>query len=317
MRQSGERQPLDETEPIDESGSMSEITRGLAPRLRWGEPAPRQYRLPSPRLALDIVTLGPIAPAPVRDFRSLDFTTLVNNPAVTISDVAWTCEVAPDSANDDPAPDRIIGDPTVAGQASTVLFGDGVDGVTYLLTATADLSDGRVLVMRGSLSVVAQVITQPQLPPGAVPFDYALFVTMFPEFQSLSAQTVYALWLNACVILRNDASSPVQDPQTRVMLLMLLTAHLAALFGGPQGGGGFGPQLGGVYTSKAVDGVSLGSSGPYPGVTGTNAWYLQTRYGQDYWMKTRALRTFHYVPGPQRFVTWPWSSWPYTVAGLY
>jgi hypothetical protein len=68
--------------------------------------------------------------------------------------------------------------------------------------------------------------------------------------------------------------------------------------------------MGGVYTSKSVNGVSLGSSGPFS-VTGTQQWYMLTRYGQEYLFKTRALRQFQYIPGPQRFPNQYWPYYPY------
>ena len=117
-------------------------------------------------------------------------------------------------------------------------------------------------------------------------------------------------------MLFRSCSSPVQNLDERKELLLLLTAHLAALFGGPNGGGGFSPAMTGVITSKSVNGVSLGSSGMFPGVSGTQAWYMTTKYGQAYWMKVRAYRLFYYAPGFQRLMISPFTNWPWTVGGL-
>jgi hypothetical protein len=284
--------------------------------------------------SLDIVSLAPIAPAPVRDFRSLDFTRLINSATAGITEVSWDVSVMPDSPLPDPDPNsRLVADPTIheSGQASTVLFGDGIARVNYLLTATAVISDGRVLVRRGSLPCIEQELPEPEdLDPCVVPFDYEKWATLFPELAWGSAgacggdvggpgatpvvgpEQAAAYWRMAEELLRNDCTSPVCDHAEREEILMLLTAHIAALLGGPTGGGGFGPQITGTITSKSVNGVSLGG-GTLQGVSGTQGWYQLTRYGQLAWMKLRAYRLFHYVPGPQRDLLSPFTSWPWKI----
>jgi len=287
-------------------------TRGPAPQ----PPPPMR----GPRLALDLVTLPPIFPAPVRDFRTLDFTALINNPAMMIDRVTWECHAMPDTPVDDFEPElRLLADPTIdppTGQLTSVLVGDMIDGVTYLLIAQATIGDGRLLIRRGSLKCIAQPLEAPLLRPGEIPFNYTRFLTLFPEFTSISEEQAHGYWSMACEILRNDNSSPVRDPAEREEILLLLTAHLAALFGGPMGGGGFGPQITGGINSKSVNGVSISGGGILPGVTGTQAWYQLTRYGQMAWMKLRAYRLFHYIPGPERWLYSPFTAWPWTVAGI-
>jgi hypothetical protein len=218
--------------------------------------------------------------------------------------------------NDPQSQDRLIlSEPIIdqTAQTTSQLFGDGIDGVTYLLVATVDLDDGRILMKRASLTCLAQPLLEPPLPPGAVAFDYHRFITLFPEFKEVSPQQAQMYWSMACEIVRNDGSSPVQDLCEREEILMLLTAHICALLGGPNGGGGFGPQITSTLTSKSVNGVSLSGGGLAGGVNGTQAWYHLTRYGQLAWMKLRAYRLFHYVPGGQRTMTNPFSSWPWVV----
>ena len=271
----------------------------------------------SPRLALDLVTFAPILPAPVRDHRTLDFAAQINNPTIEIEKSEWDAAVMPGSAVQDPEPlERLLwAEPLIdqTAQTTTMLFGNGINGVTYYLTASVELSDGRLMVQRASLTCIAQSLEEPPAPPGAVLFDYHKFITLFPEFKDLSPQQAHAYWSMACEIVRNDDTSPITDPAEREEILLLLTAHIAALFGGPMGGGGYGPQITSTISSKSVDGVSLSSGGMFGGVNGTQAWYQLTRYGQLAWMKLRAYRLFHYVPGGQRTLTHPWSSWPWVV----
>ena len=148
---------------------------------------------PAPRLTLDLVPLDPIYPAPTRDFRTFDFTTMVNNASVAMTIVTWECSVAPDSPVPDMEPDlRLLADPTIdptTFQQTSCLVGDMIEGVVYILTVTAQFQDGRMLVQRGSLACVAQ--TLPELPepdPCVVPFDYDAFLTMFPEFKTLPSE---------------------------------------------------------------------------------------------------------------------------------
>jgi hypothetical protein len=72
----------------------------------------------------------------------------------------------------------------------------------------------------------------------------------------------------------------------------------------------------GRINSKSVNGVSISADG-FPGVNGTQGWYLTTKYGIDYWKITAAFRTFRYVPGPTRFPQggYGWGPFPYYGAG--
>jgi hypothetical protein len=273
------------------------------------------FGVPVAQDSLDMGYFAPIFPAPVRDNRSFDFSAMIGDPTATINTVDWTCDNADLNATvTDPNPaGRLIGSPTLTGQVSTQLIGDCVVDVDYLFTGTANLADGRILVKRALMSCIEFTtgdVPIQTLPNGAIIFDYAHWLSVYPEFKSTTEEQANGYWQNACYILRNDGSSPVDDPEQRRMLLELLTAHIAALFGGPGGGPGYGVQMGGVYTSKSVNGVSLGSSGPFS-VTGTQQWYMLTRYGQEYWFKTRALRQFQYIPGPQRFPNQYWPYYPY------
>jgi hypothetical protein len=254
----------------------------------------------------------PIGPAPARDVFTFDFTDdIVRENAPTndaISSVTWDVDNAPSSDPIDPTPqNRLIGTPTFTSYISSALLGDMLDGVTYLITVSANISpSGRILVKLGEVSCIGQPhFVEEVRAPGFLPFDYDVFVTQFPEFESTSSEVLSGLWDRASVIFRNDSSSPAQELSLRRVLLNMLTAHLASMFAGPGGAGG----LVGRINSKSVNGVSVGAEGF--GVQGTQAWYLTTRYGAEFWRATAAYRTFRYIPGPTRFPTIYGSRYPY------
>jgi hypothetical protein len=269
---------------------------------------------PTAPAASRIVVLPPIYPAPVRDFRIFDFTAPIK-PATkaAITAASWSCTVDAQSEVVDPTPSgRLIGAPSFDTFTTTQLIGDCVDNCLYALSAQVTVTDGRILVLNGSLycsGLPAVAI----LPDGALVFDYDEFVIKFPEFMPLSEELLAGYWAQAGMLFRNDATSSEQDPVIRREILDLLTAHCAVLFAPPpvgRGGGG-SSALGGVLTSKSVNGVSVGSSGVFPGMSGTQAWYMLSSYGQKAWMMTRAYRTFHYLPGPQRFPSSNNPIWPF------
>jgi hypothetical protein len=291
-----------------------------------------------------LISLAPIGPDPVRDFRMVDFTnditpptiplyptppiypsipppvTTPHPPSATISSSVWTIWLDPDSNVQDPDPSaHLIGNPALASTSVAQLIGECLDGCTYLLAIQANLSDGRVLVKEASLACVSYKTQLQSLPEGAIPFDYDEWIRKFPELSGLPEQLAQGYWDEAGLIFRNDCTSPEWDLDKRREILDLLTAHCAMLFAPPpigRGGGGAN-ALGGVLTNKSVDGVSVGSSGLFPGVNGTQAWYLTTQYGQKAWRLMAAYRTFHYVQGPQRYPYPPNRTWPPSYGAYY
>lgn len=266
-------------------------------------------------------TFGPILPAPVRDYFTFDFTNEIGNvpPGATntspvIQSALWTIDIEPTS---DPTLDltplsRLIGTPVFDQYKTSQLVGDMVDQCIYVLTAQVALDDGRILLKSGEC--VCMTWQEPVLPPVdafVVKFDYDRFTSAFPQFSGTDSDALERMWITAGLIFRNDATSPEQDLDTRAYLLALLTAHIATLFAGPGGpgmGGYGGSGMVGRINSKSVNGVSVSSEG-FPGVTGTQSWYLMTQFGALFWKATAAYRTFHYVPGPVRFPTY--FGWPY------
>ncbi|MGN6312856.1 MAG: DUF4054 domain-containing protein [Rhodanobacteraceae bacterium] len=144
---------------------------------------------------------------------------------------------------------------------------------------------------------------------GVVVFDAAAFVARFPEFSSVQA-ALPALFNEATLVLDNTDASIVQQIEQRQPLLWLLTAHLAALNLGVNGQAP--SQLVGRIASAGEGSVSVSvDNGPQPAKA---AWFMQTKYGAEYWQLTAGLRTMRYVQGcaqrPVYPLPYPLPGWP-------
>jgi len=128
---------------------------------------------------------------------------------------------------------------------------------------------------------------------GVVSFNAATFQARYPEFSSLSPDVLALYFAEATLFLNNTAASAVTDLNVRALLLNMLTAHLAALFGGVNGQAA--TPLVGRVNSATEGSVSVSTDmGP---VYNSQAWYVQTKYGAEFWAATSIFRRFRYVPG--------------------
>lgn len=132
--------------------------------------------------------------------------------------------------------------------------------------------------------------------------DYSVWSARYPalaEFTNAGLAQTY--WDEAGFFLDNTDASPVRDLGKRRILLGLITAHLARLNQPASSGGS---DVVGRISAASEGSVSLSADmGP---VTGSQAWWVQTKEGAQYWAATAFLRTARYVPGfPQRFPVWP------------
>lgn len=133
---------------------------------------------------------------------------------------------------------------------------------------------------------------------GIAVFDYNLWSARYPELSAfVSQKTAIAYFFEAQLYLDNTARSPVRDVNTRVLLLGMLTAHIAAL-NAPLNGQPSSPLVGRI--SGATEGsVSVQTEYQTPGSV---AWYSQTKYGAQYIAATAQYRTMRYtVPPPTGF----------------
>lgn len=129
---------------------------------------------------------------------------------------------------------------------------------------------------------------------GDVVFDATLFKTAYPEFATVADAAVSRNFALATLQLTSTCSSRVQDANQREALLDLLTAHITALANGVNGQ----PPQGIVgRISQATEG-SVSVAAEMEGATFSAAYYLQTKYGAQYWQATAKYRSMVYSPRP-------------------
>lgn len=128
---------------------------------------------------------------------------------------------------------------------------------------------------------------------GVVIFDPAAFKLRYPEFSPVDDALLQQYFTQATIYLDNTDFSRVSDLAVRAMLLNMLVAHIAFLYSGANGQSPSG--LVGRIDSASEGSVSVHAD--MPGVTANSAWYMQTKYGADYWNATAPFRTFQYISG--------------------
>lgn len=126
-----------------------------------------------------------------------------------------------------------------------------------------------------------------------VTFDAAKFTERYPEFSGVAPGLLQMYFDETTLSLANNDSSLVTDLIERKQLLYLLTAHSAALGSGVNGQPA-SPLVGRI--NSATQG-SVSVSVDAGASSGSQAWFMQTKYGAAYWNATRKYRTFRYVPG--------------------
>jgi hypothetical protein len=124
------------------------------------------------------------------------------------------------------------------------------------------------------------------------------FRSAYTNFATLSDAQIQESFNLATAYLRNDGTSPVSTVALQTSLLYQLTAHILQLMYGADGSGASG--LVGRISSASEGSVSVGADWP---TTSTNAWFLQSVYGSNFWQATAAYRILNYIPGPTRFGT--------------
>lgn len=127
----------------------------------------------------------------------------------------------------------------------------------------------------------------------AIPFDYAAWVALYPEFTNVTQPQAQGFFALATESWSNDGSGPIDNAQQQTSLLYLLTAHIAYLLA-PVSAGGSGSGVVGRITNASEGSVSVAVNG---GGSGNSWWYLQSKYGALFWMLTRQYRQFRYRPG--------------------
>jgi|WetSurMetagenome_2_1015567.scaffolds.fasta_scaffold00813_9 hypothetical protein len=140
-----------------------------------------------------------------------------------------------------------------------------------------------------------------------VVFDDATWIAMFPEFSALTPAQGNAYFMQAGLICANSCSNPIFAGGTLPALLYLLTSHIAWL-NCPKDANG-NPAATGAPASSLVGRISNASEGSVSVATEWNgsgspneAWFIQTRYGAQYWTATAQYRTARYLANPTRVI---------------
>jgi hypothetical protein len=128
-------------------------------------------------------------------------------------------------------------------------------------------------------------------------FDYGAWIARYPEFTPVWESLANDYFAEATLYHANDGTGPVRDVGQQLLLLNMLTAHIAQLNKTCDDDDG-SAQLVGRITNASEGSVSVAVENDYP--PGTAQWYQQTRYGSAYWAATAGYRTAHYVPGFRR-----------------
>ena len=137
-----------------------------------------------------------------------------------------------------------------------------------------------------------------------VTFNYAEFQQQFPEFFSAGGSQTLAQFQGyfntATLYLNNTDCSLVQDANpggARDTILNLLTAHVAALFGGVNGQAPTG--LVGRISDATEGSTSVSTS--LDGLPAAAQWWAQTPYGLAAWQALAPYRTARYRASLGRF----------------
>lgn len=136
---------------------------------------------------------------------------------------------------------------------------------------------------------------------GTVVFSDAEFIAQYPEFTGIPSGVAQNQFNVATLFLNNTCGSFIQDANQRMALLYMLTAHLTFLNAGSNDGAGNvtpAPGIVGRIDSATEGSVSVSASYSSE-VSQSQAFYIQTKYGAQYWEATAWTRTALAIPAPQ------------------
>lgn len=139
-----------------------------------------------------------------------------------------------------------------------------------------------------------------------VTFDNAVWIAGYPEFAAVGAPLGQTYFNRASFLCDNSNRNPVaRVPGMVADLLYLLTSHIAWLNaprdanGNPAATGAPASPIVGRINTATEGSVSVGADmGDANAGSPSQAWYMQTKYGAEYWAATAGVRTGHYVADP-------------------
>lgn len=135
---------------------------------------------------------------------------------------------------------------------------------------------------------------------GIVAFSFSEFTTQYPEFAGINPTAAQNQFNIATLFLNNTCGSFVRDATVRMTLLYMLTAHICVLnVGTNDGNGNVTPPQGIVGRIDSATEGSVSVSASYSSeVSQSEAFYIQTKYGAQYWEATAWTRTALAIPAP-------------------
>jgi hypothetical protein len=131
----------------------------------------------------------------------------------------------------------------------------------------------------------------------AVTFDYAAWVARYPEFSGVSSDLAQ-LYFNEAELFCRNKLCPISRASTLLMLLNMLTAHVAFL-SAPRDANGAPATTGSAAEAGIVGQITSANEGAVsvsakPIENEAAAWFAQSKYGFQFWQATAAFRTFRY-----------------------
>lgn len=130
------------------------------------------------------------------------------------------------------------------------------------------------------------------LPPP--PFDWTAWQARYPELAYITEPIALGYYDQAALMFPGIMSFYAWSVPMQSMLLNLLTAHLAALFSPSATGSASSPLVGRIASATKGSVTVSTDMPPNPNA----AWFLQTKYGFQFWQATARSRLGRYRPGP-------------------
>lgn len=127
-------------------------------------------------------------------------------------------------------------------------------------------------------------------------FNLGIFLARYPIFTAFNAANpgaLAAMFSEAGFYLNNSDCSIVQDVNKRLVLLNMLTAHIAFIGGALAADGQARPV--GVLSSAGEGSVNATFENQQFD-PGSPAWYQQSQYGAAFWQATAPYRSMVYSP---------------------
>jgi hypothetical protein len=139
-----------------------------------------------------------------------------------------------------------------------------------------------------------------------VTFDFAKWTGMYPEFANCTPAQGAGWFLRASFLCGNEPCNPLNAVAGMLeSCLYLLTSHIAFL-SAPRDAQGAASATGQAASPIVgrVDSATEGSVSVHADMGDANAgspsqaWYMQTKYGAEYWAALAPTRTARYMANP-------------------